>query len=81
QADYTWLVIVGLLTSVVALYYYANVIKMMYFTKDGSDIKIDIHPAARLVLVLGVIGVIIFGIYPEPVLNLAMESAALFAIP
>ncbi len=81
EAGYNWLVILGLLTAVVSLYYYANVIKMMYFSSDNPDIKINIHPAARLVLVLGIIGIIIFGIYPEPVLKFAMESAALFALP
>lgn len=81
EAGYLWLVILGLLTAVISLYYYANVIKMMYFSPEKSDLKINIHPAARLVLVIGVVGVIIFGIYPEPILNFAMESAALFALP
>ncbi|RKX17674.1 MAG: NADH-quinone oxidoreductase subunit N [Candidatus Zixiibacteriota bacterium] len=81
EAGYNWLVITGLLTTVVALYYYTNVIKTIYFSDGNSDLKINIHPAARLVLVIGVIGVIIFGIYPEPILNFAMESAALFALP
>lgn len=81
EAGYNWLVILGLLTAVVSLYYYANVIRLMYFSADNSDLKITIHPAAKLVLVMGVIGVIIFGIYPEPILNFAMESAVLFALP
>jgi len=81
EAGYNWLVILGLLTAVVSLYYYANVIKLMYFSPDNSHVKINIHPAARLVLVLGVVGIIIIGIYPEPVLKIAMESAVLFALP
>jgi len=81
EAGYNWLVILGLLMAVVSLYYYANVIKQMYFTKNEAAPIIKIHPAARLVLVLGVVGLIIFGIFPEPILQFARQSASLFALP
>ena len=35
-----WLVGIGLLTSVFSLYYYANVVKEMFFVKDISPYKI-----------------------------------------
>lgn len=81
QAGYNWLVILGLLTAVVSLYYYANVIKAMYFAPENPGIEINIHPAARVVLVLGVVGLLVFGIFPEPVLKFAVESASMFALP
>ena len=79
QAGYNWLVILGLLMAVVSLYYYANVIRMMYFVPDsdaGAAIKAPV--AAKIVLILGVVGLIIFGIYPEPILKFALDSAGVF---
>jgi NADH-quinone oxidoreductase subunit N len=79
QAGYTWLVILALLTAVVSLYYYANVIKMMYFSSDEPAFKIKPSLPAQIVLLIGVVGVILFGIYPQPIINFAMETAAAFA--
>jgi NADH-quinone oxidoreductase subunit N len=79
QAGYTWLVILALLTVVISLYYYANVIKMMYFSKENPTIRITPPLSANIVLILGVVGIIIFGIYPEPILNFALDTARVFA--
>jgi len=43
-SGFTWLVIIAVLTSVVSLYYYASIIRQMYFveyegSQDGSRIK------------------------------------------
>jgi len=78
QAGYTWLVILALLTAVVSLYYYANVIKTMYFAPGQSTIRIIPSFPAKLVLVLAVLGVFIFGIFPGPIMDLALETAVVF---
>lgn len=79
QAGYTWLVILALLTAVVSLYYYANVIKMMYFSEGSSEVKIKPAVSANIILIMGVAGIIIFGVYPEPIMNFALEAAKVFA--
>nr|MBN2278624.1 NADH-quinone oxidoreductase subunit N [candidate division Zixibacteria bacterium] len=79
QAGYTWLVILALLTSVVALYYYANVLKMMYFSSETPSIKIKPPLPASIVLIIGVAGILIFGLFPEPIMNFALEAAKVFA--
>ncbi len=79
QAGYLWLVILALLTAVISLYYYANVIKQMYFSRETSEVKIKPAVSANIVLIMGVAGIIIFGIYPEPILNFALEAARVFA--
>jgi len=78
QAGYTWLVIVALLMAVVSLYYYANVIKYMYFSRENPTVKINPPLSANIVLILGVAGLIIFGIYPAPILNFALDTAKVF---
>ncbi len=79
EAGYTWLVILGLLMGVVSLYYYANVIKVMYFAPGKSAYTIKPPFPARLVLFIGVAGLILFGIFPNPILEFAYETAKIFA--
>ena len=68
-----WLVGVGLLTSVFALYYYANVIKQMYFHTEASPHSIRFSLPAFGVVLIGLVGVVLFGIYAEPILEFASE--------
>jgi NADH-quinone oxidoreductase subunit N len=78
QAGYLWLVIIALLTSVVALYYYANVVRLMYFVADTNPHHITPSFPAGLVLTLACAGVVIFGIIPQPILQLALNAASVF---
>ena len=68
-----WLVGVGLLTSVFSLYYYANVIKVMYFGKRAEPVKVIFNPPALTVIVIGLVGVILFGLYPGPIIKFASQ--------
>lgn len=76
SADYSWLywlVGVGLLTTVFSLYYYANVIKQMYFAPDISPYRIHPPAPAIAMLAIGVVGVLWFGLYPGPALEFASD--------
>ncbi len=75
EAGYLWLVILALLTAVISLYYYANVVKTMYFESNESSVKINPPLAASIVLGVGVFGIIAFGVYPEPILRFAYNTA------
>ena len=66
-----WLVGVGLLTTVFSLYYYANIIKAMYFYPDSSPYKVKFTPPTLTVIMLGLVGVLAFGLFPEPILRFA----------
>jgi len=66
-----WLVGVALLTSVFALYYYANVIKTMYFGKSPDPARLSFSPPALAVIVIGLVGVVLFGLYPGPIIEFA----------
>jgi NADH-quinone oxidoreductase subunit N len=75
-----WVVGVGLLTSVFALYYYANVIKHMYFGGDVSPHKIGLTIPGATVIILCLVGVVVFGLYPEPILSFAREIPISFGL-
>jgi NADH-quinone oxidoreductase subunit N len=68
-----WLVGIGLATSVIALYYYANVIRTSWFAKEASSFKVQFTPPALAVIIIGLVGVFVFGLYPEPIVKFAME--------
>jgi NADH-quinone oxidoreductase subunit N len=73
------LVIVGVITSGIAAYFYVRVIVMMFFTDPPDDAPEVVPPSAISVAVVGLtlLITIALGVFPEPLLNLA-ESAARF---
>lgn len=76
---YPWLVIIGILTSVIALFYYANIIKQMFFFKTDMGLaKAQYDFPLRLTLILTTVGTIVFGIFPEPVVRFAREAIRSF---
>ncbi len=73
-----WLVGVGMLTAVFSLYYYANVIKQMYFSAEPSPYRISFSAPALSVIMIGLVGVVLFGLYPEPILRFASDMSLVF---
>ena len=65
QADYIWLVVLGILNSIVGLYYYLNVLKYVYLYRmadeDESRHPVHLSGAYALTLAILVIGVILIG--------------------
>ncbi|RKX27744.1 MAG: NADH-quinone oxidoreductase subunit N [Candidatus Zixiibacteriota bacterium] len=66
-----WIVGVALITSVIALYYYANVIRTMYFIKNDAPVKLVFSAPALSMVVIGLIGVFLVGLNPEPFIQFA----------
>jgi NADH-quinone oxidoreductase subunit N len=73
------LVIVGVITSGIAAYFYVRVIVMMFFTDPPDDAPEVVPPSAISVAVVGLtlLITIALGVFPEPLLDLT-ESAARF---
>ncbi len=68
QADLTWLAIVGVLTSIVSVYYYLRLIMAMYF-RDGSPTEsLPISRIGIATIAIAALLVIVLGIYPSSVL-------------
>ncbi len=66
-----WLIGVGLITSVVALYYYANVIKQMYFAAQPAAYKLSLSVPMTVVITVSLVGVVLFGLFPDSVIQFA----------
>ena len=80
NAGLEWLVVVGVINSVISAYYYFGIIKTMYLSKPKSDEPIDSQFPIRLAVSVTIAGVLVFGVYPIVLLDLAKAAAqALFA--
>ncbi|HAL56731.1 MAG TPA: NADH-quinone oxidoreductase subunit N, partial [Bacteroidetes bacterium] len=70
KADMTWLAIIGVLTSVVSVYYYLRLVMMMYFREGEATIEGRIPALAVAVVGLAAVLVIALGVYPSLILDL-----------
>jgi NADH-quinone oxidoreductase subunit N len=71
---YYWLAGWAILNTVVSFYYYFRFIKVMYLGDRIADNKpLALSPALQFALVVAVIGIIVVGVYPQPLIALAQE--------
>jgi len=74
---YLWLVIFGVINSVVAAFYYFKVIKVMFLGESFARDGVPSSTPLRYALAVSTIGVFVLGIYPYLLLNVADKAAAL----
>jgi NADH-quinone oxidoreductase subunit N len=75
QAGYTWLAIVGVLTSVISVFFYLRIVVMMYMTPSSTSIGIPPIPKiAGTALIASAIIVLYLGVLPTRVLDWAAAS-------
>ncbi len=73
-----WLAILGVLNSVVSLYYYMRIAKAMYFTPATDQGPLGLAVPHVVLVVLLVIPTVIFGVYWAPLKGLADRSVTGF---
>jgi NADH-quinone oxidoreductase subunit N len=78
ERGYIWLVVVAILTSVVSLYYYVGVVRQMYFQPSDEGSPVTFGGMLRFALIICVIGVLLFGVYPNLILDFANQAASVF---
>ena len=75
KAGYTWLAILGVLTSVIAVFFYLRIVVMMYMTPGDQPAQFPVVPRiAGFALVVSAVLVFYLGILPTRVLNWAAAS-------
>jgi NADH-quinone oxidoreductase subunit N len=80
NANLAWLVIIGVLNSVLSAFYYLGVARTMFVgepTGDGSAIPTT--PSIGLSLGVTTAGVFVFGILPMPLIEAARHAVQIFA--
>jgi NADH-quinone oxidoreductase subunit N len=74
QEDYYWLAIIGVLTSVVSVFFYLRIVVMMYMSEETEMRRPRVPATAMAGLALATFGVLYLGVLPARVLDLAMRS-------
>ena len=70
EAGMTWLAIIGVLSSVISVYFYIRVVVYMYFRESQSEFIIDKNNPGLLAVVISGFLVLIFGLFPDTLLNI-----------
>jgi NADH-quinone oxidoreductase subunit N len=74
QEGHYWLAIIGVLTSVVSVFFYLRIVVMMYMTEGSEVVRPRLPATAVAGLGLATLGVFYLGILPSRVLDLALAS-------
>ncbi len=74
-SGYYGLAIIGVLSSVVSVFFYLRIVVMMYMTdRDARPVPPPVHPVALGGLVVAVAGVLYLGVLPMGLIDLAQKS-------
>jgi len=75
SAGYYWLAILGVLTSVVSVFFYLRVVVMMYMSERGTaEAPPRVAGIGMAALALSIVAIVYLGILPTQVLNVAAAS-------
>jgi NADH-quinone oxidoreductase subunit N len=76
-SGYYWLAIIGVLSSVVSVFFYLRVVVMMYMSeRDARPEPAPVRGIALTALAISVIGILYLGILPTQLIDLAQASVA-----
>jgi NADH:ubiquinone oxidoreductase subunit 2 (subunit N) len=78
SGGFWWLVVIGVLVSALAAYFYVRVIVLMFFTDpvgEGPTVAVP-SVMTTVVIVVAVVGTVGLGIIPGPLLDLAQHAGA-----
>lgn len=80
-AHMTWLAVVAVIFAAVSAYYYIRVVMVMYMREPGEtagtpgyDVRIVASPAVIAVLLVAAGGVILLGVFPDPLIQAAQSA-------
>jgi NADH-quinone oxidoreductase subunit N len=79
QAGYIWLAIIGVMNSLVSVYYYLRITVLMYMKPAETDLgPVAFSPGQTAVVAVTAAAVIFIGIFPGFLYSLAMSSVKIF---
>jgi NADH-quinone oxidoreductase subunit N len=69
EGGLTWLAIVGVLSSVISVYFYLKVVVYIYFKEPQKDLTINVSPYSLSAIIISALFVLIFGLFPDLLLR------------
>ena len=76
--SFYWLVIIGGINSVISLYYYIRVVKVMYFDGDKNETLLNPPVMIMVMLLITAVPTLIFGIYWAPLAGWIQNSLVFY---
>lgn len=73
---FTVIAYIGFVMSMVSVYYYLSVVKVMYLTEGEGLPDIPVHGASKFTMVFTMLVTLALGIYPTPLAQMAISAAA-----
>ena len=73
-ADMTWLAVVAVIFSIVGVFYYLRVIRMMYFEKAGEAAPVVAGSDMRVMVSANALAILALGVYPSGLLALCVSA-------
>ena len=70
SAGYTWLAVLAVLLSLIGVFYYLRIVKLMYFDEPETDAQIRPQGDVKLLLSANGLAVLALGIFPQSLLAL-----------
>jgi NADH-quinone oxidoreductase subunit N len=70
SGGYTWLAVIGVLTSLISAYYYLRLVVLMYFKDATAAPEMSRSGLAVTAIVLSALAVVGLGLYPAPIVEI-----------
>ena len=67
-----WLAIIGLLSTVIAAFYYLRIIKVIYFDPLKEKYDTNHHLGLKITLLISTIFILLYFIYPSVLTNIVL---------
>jgi NADH-quinone oxidoreductase subunit N len=80
EADLLWLVIIAVLNTAISAYYYLRIARVMFVSDPVSESRVRPSLATGLCVGLASLAVLVFFIYPTPLLDAAERAANVFRV-
>jgi NADH-quinone oxidoreductase subunit N len=73
EADLVWLAVIGVLTSLVSVYYYLRLVVVMYFREGQADVEAEPSLPAMVSVTVAAFFVLQIGVLPSLIVNFAQR--------
>ncbi len=74
EGHFYWLAIIGILNSVISLYYYFKVATVMFMEEAPEQSALSFSMPLKVSLAALSVGTLLIGLYPEPLIRVALSS-------
>lgn len=78
NAGHTWLVVIAVIFSAVSAYFYLRIVMYMYMSAPKTEVKLATSTGTNVVLLVTVVAVLVIGVFPSFLVNLAKAAIAGF---